>query len=338
MEDRYGRTIDYMRVSVTDRCNLNCRYCMPDTILQAPDSRLLTDEELVCICRVAAQEGITRFKITGGEPLVRAGCAKLVGTLKKIPGVRQVTLTTNGVLLQQQLEQLLENGLDAVNVSLDTLCPQRYEFLTGNNELARVLEGIYQAVDAGLPVKLNSVLIKGLNDDEWQSLTELTKTLPVDVRFIEMMPIGAGAAYEPGAYNDGLLQKLRACYPGICSDPRIHGNGPAVYYQIPGALGSIGFISAMHGKFCDNCNRLRLTARGALKPCLCYGDSVDLMPILRGSKGRMAEPPDLRGQEMTIEKKLQAAFQQAVVKKPAMHCFEKAAEVTETGSMFQIGG
>lgn len=334
MKDHYGRTIDYMRISITDRCNLRCRYCMPDGIFLAPASDILTYEEIELICQAAAEAGIRKFKITGGEPLVRPGCAGLIGRLKKIPGADQVTLTTNGVLLGKYLPKLMDSGLDAVNVSLDTLKPEVYQAITGQDRLLRVLESIHQAIGFGIRVKINSVLQKGINENEWEELAELTRKLPLDVRFIEMMPIGCGKGYET-VYNEDILGKLQRKYPGISRDGQIHGNGPAVYYRIPGAKGSIGFISAMHGKFCGTCNRIRLTARGRLKPCLCFGKSIDLSKILRAG-GRPGKRDVQEDEEARIQVK--EALSLAVREKPESHRFEEEKEITEYGKMAQIGG
>lgn len=325
MIDRYGRKIDYMRISVTDRCNLRCRYCMPDGTRLVSMREILTYEEIETVCRAAAKEGITKLKITGGEPLVRLGCAKLAGRLKQIPGIRQVTMTTNGVLLRQSLPLLLENGLDAVNISLDTLKQERYQSITGKDELPGVLKAIRAAADTRLKVKINTVLLKGVNDGEWKELADLTRQIPVDVRFIEMMPIGYGKNYEPVS-NDVLLEKCKEQYPGLKKDDQFHGNGPAVYYRIQGASGSIGFISAIHGKFCGTCNRLRLTSQGKLKSCLCFGEEVDLMQILRGENASLQE------------ERLQDAFRRAVLFKPQSHRFEASDGVTERRTMVQIGG
>lgn len=323
MKDQYGRNINYLRISITDRCNLRCRYCMPDEMTPVPVNQLLTYEEIVQICRAAAEMGISRLKVTGGEPLVRKDCALLVGMLKKIPGIRQVTMTTNGILLPQYLPQLLENGLDAVNISLDTLCPKVYEAVTGKNSLLSVLDAVGQAVDAGMRVKVNSVLLKGVNDMEWRELARLTVRMPLDVRFIEMMPIGFGKYYEPVS-NEWLLKELKQEYPELEKDDRMHGNGPAVYYKIKGAMGSIGLISPVHGPFCSQCNRLRLTSQGMLKPCLAFADGVDLMPIVRS--------------ETQTQMRLQKALRQAVCMKPRMHRFASPQEVTESRQMVQIGG
>ena len=326
LKDSFGRTIEYMRVSVTDRCNLRCRYCMPDGVVLAKMEDILTFEEIGAVCRAAAGLGIGRIKVTGGEPLARRGCADLVGSLKRIPGIRQVTLTTNGVLLAEHLPALLQAGLDAVNVSLDTLDRERYAAITGRDALDGALRGISAAISSGIPVKLNAVLEEGVNDDEALSLALLAKTQPLHVRFIEMMPIGYGKQVR-GVSNDTVRERLLAAFPDMRPDPAPYGNGPAVYMHVPGWQGSIGFISAIHGKFCDSCNRLRLTAKGQLKPCLCYGETEDLRRILRSGLS-----------EEEIQVRLTKAITKAVREKPLMHCFEEPERVTETARMASIGG
>lgn len=324
MKDQYGRTIDYMRISITDRCNLRCRYCMPDGVELVSMGEILTYEEIERICRAAALEGIRKLKITGGEPLVRKSCVDLVKRLKAIPGIEQVTLTTNGVILEEYAEELAEAGLDGVNISLDSLDAGRYEWITGRNALGNVWKGINRALEKGLKTKINVVLQKGKNETEREALAELSKERPLDVRFIEMMPIGYGKEFRP-VYNEEILQMLQEKYPDLMPDGSVHGNGPAQYYKIPGFCGSIGFISAIHGKFCANCNRIRLTSQGELKPCLCYGESYDLRGALRGgSEGNL--------------KDIREIIQKAVTQKPKQHCFEQIQNITEEKRMVQIGG
>ena len=325
MLDRYGRTIDYMRISITDRCNLRCRYCMPEDIELVPMAAVLTYEEIVDICREAAQLGIRRLKITGGEPLVRRGAAGLIGALKTLPGIEQVTLTTNGVLLAQMLPELLEAGLDAVNVSLDTLDAARYREITGRDELAAVLEGLAAAEESGIRLKVNAVLERGVNDGEWYDLARLAETRRLDVRFIEMMPIGYGKDVQ-GVSNEELIRALCARDAAWAPDDSVHGNGPAVYLHHPDWLGSVGFISAIHGKLCGGCNRVRLTAKGRLKPCLCYGETVDLLPLLRSR--------DASNRSEAVRE----ALSQAIYEKPLQHCFEDETMITETDGMSSIGG
>ena len=283
VRDSYGRTIEYMRISITDRCNLRCRYCMPDGAKWIPMSEILTYEEIERICREAVRIGITRFKITGGEPLVRKGCADLIRMIRQIPGTEEVTMTTNGVLLDENLEDLLAAGLDAVNISLDTLIPEKYQEITGADELERVRKSIFMAEKSGIRVKINTVLQKGVNDEEWKSLAELAKKNKLDVRFIELMPIGQGRA-ENGISGAWVLGKLKEAY-GIEGEfyplEGRFGNGPAAYYQLPGFQGKIGLISALHGKFCDRCNRIRMTSTGKLKACLCYADTISVFEAAR---------------------------------------------------------
>lgn len=321
MKDLQGRDINYMRISITDRCNLRCKYCMPDGIELLPMSEILSFEEIIRVCRQAVELGITRFKITGGEPLVRKGCASLIREIKRLPGVEQVTMTTNGVLLSGYLEQLSEAGLDAVNISLDTLHRKEFAELTGADHLPEVLESIDAAVESGLRVKVNAVLQKGKNADEWQQLLELAKDRPLDVRFIEMMPIGRGRECM-GIANDELLKQIQENYPGVCKDERVHGNGPAVYYHIPGFAGSVGFISAIHGVFCSSCNRIRMTATGDLKPCLCYQDSVSVREAARYG----------------TDEEVRARLEEAITMKPKQHCFDEEQGITEQRKMVQIGG
>ena len=333
MKDRYNRTIDYMRISITDRCNLRCTYCMPQDISLTSMENILTYEEIIRICTNAAELGITRFKVTGGEPLVRKGCVTLIREMKRIPGVEQVTMTTNGVLLGQYLEELIRAGIDGINISLDTLDVGRYEQITGKNELPDVLENIERAVGAGVRVKLNTVLQSGVNEDEWESIALLASKKPLDVRFIEMMPIGFGKNCR-GISGRELLERMKTRWPDL-GEAEIHGNGPAVYYHVPGWKGSIGLINAIHGKFCASCNRIRLTSRGKLKPCLCYGDTVDLMPILRSCSA--TQKSDSFG-DIESEDMLRRAIAEAIAEKPAQHCFEQKDHITEESQMVSIGG
>ena len=321
MKDHYGRTIDYLRVSIPDRCNLRCRSCMPHGIEWVPMEEILTLEEITEVCRQASALGIRKIKITGGEPLVRKGCIDLIGMLTSLPGIEQVTLTTNGILLKEYAADLKRQGLHAVNVSLDTLNPDTYTKITGASELSRVLEGIRTMEALHIPLKINVVLQQNVNAGEWTDLVLLAKDHPLDVRFIELMPIGYGKELSPIS-NSELLEKLTFTFGSLIPEERPHGNGPARYYHIEGFQGSIGFISAIHGKFCNQCNRIRLTATGELKPCLCYGDHISIKKALR-----TGSPEDVR-QLLT----------QAIYQKPAAHCFETISAITETNEMSRIGG
>lgn len=326
MKDTFDRKINYMRISITDRCNLRCRYCMPNGVTEKVGMQdILRYEELIEIAEAAVACGITRFKVTGGEPLVRLGCTEFVGMLKRVLGVEQVTMTTNGILLSEQLPKLKEAGLDAVNVSLDTLQPERFRDITGFDAFGRVQKGIEEALQLGVPVKINVVLQRDANASEWRDLVELARRKPIDVRFIEMMPIGYGKQFDV-ICNEMLRAELMARYPGTTEDHRIHGNGPATYLHIPGFQGSIGFISAIHGKFCAQCNRIRLTSTGKLKPCLCYGDTIDIKSIFE--KTEVTER----------QEDLRSAIREAIRLKPEAHCFEELAHVTEQKEMVAIGG
>lgn len=321
MTDKYGRIIDYMRVSIIDRCNLRCQYCMPTDIKWIPPQEILSLEEITEICRQASQIGIRKIKVTGGEPLIRKGCVDLIRMLKKIPGIEQVTLTTNGVLLAQYAKQLNNAGLDAINVSLDTLDPEKYRKITQSDALADVLDGISAIEKYDIPLKINSVLQRGVNDDDWRDLIGLAKDRMIDVRFIEMMPIGHGKQFEP-IPNAEILQKLREYYGAVEEVDKIRGNGPATYCHIPTFTGNIGFISAIHGKFCSACNRIRLTSTGQIKPCLCYEDHISLKEAVRS------------GHTDEIQKLLLLAID----RKPDGHRFDESDMITEKHEMAQIGG
>lgn len=332
VKDSYGRVIDYMRISITDRCNLRCRYCMPDGIKSIPMEQILTLEEIAEVCQIASELGITKFKVTGGEPLVRKGCIELIHMLKALPHTEQVTLTTNGILLAVYAKELKEAGLDGVNVSLDTLCAEKFAEITGYDRLKDVLEGIRTAHALGLKVKINTVLQKGVNEGEWEALLQIAKETPIDIRFIEMMPIGHGSR-KASVSNQELLEKIRGKYGEMTEEAKKqqsggrgafsgHGNGPAVYYQIPGFQGSVGFISALHGKFCDSCNRIRMTAEGFIKPCLCYDTGISIKEAIRNHQPQ----------------KVRRLLAQAISEKPEAHCFEKKEEITEKREMSRIGG
>ena len=323
LKDRFDRTINYMRISVTDRCNLRCRYCMPEGIERVPMGEILTYEEIAFVCAQAAALGIGRYRVTGGEPLVRKDCAALIAMMKKTPGVRQVALTTNGILLADHLDELLEAGIDAVNVSLDTLDREQYKAITGRDGLEQALASVRLAAGK-LPVRINCVVQRGLNEDAPAQLAALARELPVDVRFIELMPLGAARDLQT-VPNAEVLRALEERYGESREDPEARGSGPAIYRRLEGFSGRIGFISAVHGKFCGTCNRLRLTSTGELKPCLCYGDVIPLREILRDGEGEK-------------EERIREKIREAVRNKPAAHCFENRTEVTEHRKMSQIGG
>lgn len=321
MKDSFGRKIDYMRVSITDRCNLRCRYCMPDGVIPCEHSEILTYDEIVTVCKEAVKLGIVKFKITGGEPLVRKDCATLIKMIYQIEGVKEVTLTTNGVLLKKYLPELIDAGIRSINISLDTLDREKYKRITGFDELDRVLESIDEALAFGLKVKINSVMHTRDYKEDFNNLIMIAKEKSIDVRFIEMMPIGLGQESHLVS-NEDLLLELKRRYEGIEFDDVERGNGPSIYYKIPGFKGDIGFISAIHGKFCKDCNRIRLTSIGELKSCLCYGNELSLKKALKDG-------------DSTEIKRL---IRESIVSKPKQHCFEELENITEKKRMAQIGG
>ena len=323
MLDRYGRVINYLRISVTDRCNLRCCYCMPEGVQDVGMKNILTFEEIWEIVRTGVSLGITHIRITGGEPLVRKGCVDLIRGIREIPGVETITMTTNGVLLGNYGKQLKKVGVDGVNISLDTLNPEEFYKITGKRELQEVLAGIRAAKTAGLPVKLNAVNRKELDPIP---LVRYAQEENLPIRFIEMMPVGYGKKYV-GRSNEELRETLEAvCGKAECMTNREElsrmGSGPAVYYQFSDLKVPVGFISAIHGKFCDTCNRVRLTAEGYLKLCLCYDEGEDLRRVLREGE----------------KENLRTIMEQTIFRKPAAHCFEHPAEMTETHEMVKIGG
>lgn len=323
MVDKYGRTIEYMRVSITDRCDLRCRYCMPEGCDKVSMSQILTYEEIVRICRAASELGISKIKITGGEPFVRLGCTDLMREIKALAGIKEVTVTTNGQTLERYIDELREIGIDGINISLDTLDPERFEYITGRGQLEKTLRAIELAAESGIKTKINTLLQKEFNEDEIKDIASLAFRYGIDVRFIEMMPVGAADA-GTGLSNPEVLKKLMEIWPDLEPDGSVHGNGPAVYYKRPGVKGGIGLISAMHGKFCAYCNRVRLTSQGELKPCLSFDTGTDLTPFLKGS-----------------DEELKEALRKAILDKPEAHCFNdtgKGADHAEQRLMSQIGG
>ena len=323
MLDRYGRVINYLRISVTDRCNLRCCYCMPEGVQDVGMKNILTFEEIWEIVRTGVSLGITHIRITGGEPLVRKDCVDLIRGIREISGVETITMTTNGVLLGNYGKQLKEVGVDGVNISLDTLNPEEFYKITGKRELQEVLAGIRAAKTAGLPVKLNAVNRKELDPIP---LVRYAQEENLPLRFIEMMPVGYGKKYV-GRSNEELRETLEAvCGKAECMTNREElsrmGSGPAVYYQFSDLKVPVGFISAIHGKFCDTCNRVRLTAEGYLKLCLCYDEGEDLRRVLREGE----------------KENLRTIMEQTIFRKPAAHCFEHPDEMTETHEMVKIGG
>ncbi|NLI14127.1 GTP 3',8-cyclase MoaA [Pelotomaculum propionicicum] len=285
MLDTYRRDIEYLRVSVTDKCNLRCIYCMPpEGVKSASHEEILRLEEIETIIKAAALIGIKKIRLTGGEPLVRKGLDDLVRRISTIPGIDDITLTTNGLLLPARAKALKEAGVKRVNISLDTLKDERYRDLTRGGELAQAWQGIQSALEAGLhPVKLNTVVIRDFNDDEVVDMARLTLENPLHIRFIELMPIGSSLTWSKGRFvpageiMDRLKRKIGQLLPATMTS----GGGPAKYYRFKDAAGTVGFINSMSEHFCEKCNRLRLTASGGLRPCLYDEREVDLRTPLR---------------------------------------------------------
>ena len=325
MFDSKGRNIHYLRLSVTDLCNLRCRYCMPDGVDKLEREDILTYEEFLRLAALFARCGVDTVRVTGGEPLVRKGVEQLVKGLKAIPGIRKVTMTTNAVLLEQQLPALLEAGLDSVNISLDTLDPALFAKITARDEFAAVQAGIHAALESGIPVKLNCVPQVGVNEGELEALAALAQDKPLQVRFIEMMPIGYGAAM-PCISGPELLARFCRRWPELAPLPGVAcaalGDGPAVYYTVPGWKGDIGFIAAVHGKFCASCNRVRLTSQGFLRPCLASETGCDLRTLLRGG---------------AADEELLQAIRETIWSKPREHHFGDNS-MPATRGMYRIGG
>ena len=318
MYDQYNRKIDYLRISLTDRCNLHCRYCQPEVSEHVPHNEILRYEELLRICRAALQLGIRKFKITGGEPLLRKGCIDFIASLKQLDGVEQVTLTTNGTLLAQQLPELIKAGADSINVSLDTLDAAYYKELTGGS-LGNVLQALQELQAAGIPFKLNCVPLAETGLSDIMQLLKLAHRYNAPLRFIELMPLDCNADLK-GLSGSEIRSQLEQAGLALQPDAQRYGNGPASYWRISGYAMPVGFIEPLHNKFCAVCNRVRLTSVGMLKPCLYCNEGMNLKRLLRDG-GSDAD--------------LLQAMQEIIYAKPAGHSFDvKAARF----NMSQIGG
>ena len=303
MRDQFGRRIDYLRVSVTDKCNLRCTYCMPVEGLDwIPRPELLTYEEIASVVRQMAELGLRRVRLTGGEPLVRRDLPDLVRLLRDIPAIEDIALSTNAVLLPQFAAELRDAGLDRVNISVDTLRRERFEAIARRpvRFFDAMLEGIEAAERAGFaPLKVNTVMLRGLNDDELPELAAITRERPWHVRFIELMPVGENLHLADRFVSaDEILARVRAL-DDLAPDAGPAGNGPARYFRFPGAPGSVGVITPMSHNYCDRCNRMRLTADGQLRTCLFGTHQVDLraplragIPIREAVRGALADKPE----------------------------------------------
>ena len=317
MKDQFGREITYLRLSVTELCNLRCRYCMPaEGVCKKPHEAMLSEDEMIRVVEAAASLGITKLRITGGEPLVKRNILSICSRAAAVAGIREVCLTTNATLLPQLAVPLREAGVDRINISLDTLDAAKYTAITRVGTLSDAMRGIESALDAGFgKIKINSVLIGGFNDDEIPALAALTQQYPIDLRFIELMPM-VGDEFGKDAYLpcSAVLERLPDAVPAHDG-----GSGVARLYRLPGAKGNIGLISPLSQHFCGSCNRIRVTADGKIKPCLHASAEYSLKNL------------DLDG--------MRTVLQTAIRNKPAVHVPLSATEMSEAGrSMNQIGG
>jgi cyclic pyranopterin phosphate synthase len=324
MQDGFGRTIDYMRVSVTDKCNLRCIYCMPpEGVEWVPHSEILSFEEMLRICAAAVELGINKFKITGGEPLVRRGLTSFIRSLKRVRGIESVTLTTNALVLGDFLDEIVDAGIDAVNISLDTLNAEVFRHITRSDGFEKVMRSVRLALNSRLTLKINCVPARGVNDDDIVPLAELARRENIAVRFIELMPLGLGANLFPVPQAE-VFERLRQAFGDLQAFDGQLGNGPASYYSAAGFVGKIGFISAISHNFCGFCSRLRLTSAGILRPCLASDMGVDLKAVIRSGGDAAAITGTLRA---------------AILLKPMMHDFYKnGGNQHKKNSMFRIGG
>lgn len=284
MYDSYGRHIHYVRLSLTDACNLRCVYCMPEVMQFRPRKELLQDDEIIFLLRAAAAEGVDKVRLTGGEPTVRAGLVNLVRRIVQIPGVREVSLTTNGLLLSRLARPLADAGLKRVNVSLDTLDEAKFRRITRWGTLGDVWAGIMAAEEAGLrPIKINAVVTRGYNDEDVVDLARLTFDRDWDVRFIELMPLGSVSGFQESAVvpSRETMARIEAALGPLYEVPGYDQRDPARPYRLKGAKGTLGFISSVTAPFCAGCSRVRITADGKLRLCLLRDGEVDLLTPLR---------------------------------------------------------
>ena len=317
MIDKFGRDITYMRLSVTDKCNLRCRYCMPvEGICLKEHREMLTEDEMITAVEAAASLGVKKLRITGGEPLVKRNIVSICRRAAAVEGIGEVCLTTNGLMLPKLAKDLKDAGVKRINLSLDTLDPQKYAYITRIGTLDDFMAGLNAALDAGFEkIKINAVLIGGFNDNEIVPLAELTKQYPVDMRFIEMMPMYDSGDFQEASFvpNTRVLEALPDAVP-VESD-----GGVAKLYRLPGALGNVGLISPLNAHFCGTCNRIRLTADGKIKPCL----HSDAEYSIKGM--------DFDGMKAELEK--------AIWNKPQWHGDLDATHRSQAGrNMNQIGG
>jgi cyclic pyranopterin phosphate synthase len=326
LTDSYGRTIESLRISVTDRCNFRCRYCMPDNGVQwLEHNALLSFEEIERLVRIVAALGITKLRLTGGEPLMRKELCTLVRLLRAVPGIKEVALTTNGTFLKEQIDQLVEAGLSRINVSLDSLNATAFGVMARRDVFARTWEGIEAAAASGVgPIKLNVVVLRGINDGEIEKFAEVARTRPFVVRFIEFMPIGKDDDWSIDRVvpSDDIRRRIEALGP-LTPVPLNGIKSPASSFRFADGNGEVGFISSVSEPFCDHCNRIRLTSDGKLRTCLFALHETDLRLLLRGGAGDDA---------------IGHAVEHAVRQKERGHLINRPGFVRPARTMNQIGG
>lgn len=330
MKDSLGRNIDYLRISVTDKCNLRCKYCMPEKGIDViAHEEVLTLEEITKVVKIMESLGIKKVRFTGGEPLVRRNLVKCISDVNEIEGIENISLTTNGVLLGDQLDDLVKAGVNSINISLDTLDKDEFENITRSDAFEKVFDAMKKAIDAGLKVKINCVPCVEFNENSLVNVASIARDYPVDVRFIELMPVGCGSQFH-GIESDKVREILEKVY-GVSkqfvpkSSKELRGNGPAKYIEFEGFKGKVGFISPMSHQFCSECNRVRLTAEGLLKLCLHYNSGIELKPLLRGGLS---------------DDEIREKIAKAIMEKPKAHDFKHMSELEESDrrKMVQIGG
>lgn len=325
MIDTFNRKINYLRISVTDRCNLRCVYCMPpEGVKQTPHWEILSLEEIRRVVDAASDVGIRKIRITGGEPLVRKNILDLFQYISANPNIDDLSVTTNGILFADMAEDLKKAGLNRVNFSLDSLVADNFKDITRVGKFDDVWRGIQKALELDLhPVKLNVVAVRGVNDQEFADFARLSRELPLHIRFIELMPIGECNPWAVGNFiaAEEIMQRLQQEFGALETEIKVTGSGPAKYYRLPGAKGTIGFITAISEHFCGTCNRLRLTANGQLRPCLYGNQEFDLKTPLRNGVSRQ---------------ELAELIAKAIRHKPNQHHMEDGW--TDRRVMSQIGG
>ena len=324
LTDSHGRNINYLRLSVTDRCNMRCFYCMPkEGIVKKGHEAVLSYEELLLIAEAAVGLGIEKIRITGGEPLVRAGIVGFLERLARIPGLKHLALTTNGLLLAEMAADLYKAGVQRLNVSLDSLKPETFSDITRGGDLNRVLSGLAAAEDVGFPPpKINCVIMRGVNDGEILDFAAMTLSRGNSIRFIEYMPAVKEDGWQRYSISgEEILERIVASYPLDPVDKGLYA-GPSRDFRIPGARGNIGIITAVSGHFCSECNRIRVTSTGQAKGCLFSDEKTDLVPFLR--------PPD--------REKLAEVLRGIVSGKPERHGISQEGSVHKNFTMSQVGG